>query len=269
MSSTSEARGTPGEICIEVRGLALGYDESLVLREIGFRVRRRSIFIVMGESGCGKSTLMRAMIGLLPPRAGEIYYGGSPFWATDPRTRQQIQCRFGVLFQSGALWSSLTIGENVALPLRRHTSLEPREIADLVAFKLALVGLGGREELYPHELSGGMRKRAGIARALALDPELVFLDEPSAGLDPLTARKLDELILELRDSLDITFVVVTHELASLLTIGDDSIFLDADTRTALASGPPRRLAREGPPKVRAFLTRGADAAVIPALEPRP
>ncbi len=268
MSSTSEPRGRGREICIEVRGLTLGYGGTPVLRDIDFRVRRRSIFIVMGESGCGKSTLMRAMIGLLPPLDGDIYYAGAPFWGADPATRQQVQCRFGVLFQSGALWSSLTVGENLALPLRRHTTLAPREIADLVAFKLALVGLGGREELYPHELSGGMRKRAGIARALALDPELVFLDEPSAGLDPPTARNLDELILELRDSLDITFIVVTHELASLLTIGDDSIFLDAQTQTVLACGPPRRLARDGPPKVRAFLTRGADRGAVPATEPR-
>ncbi len=259
MSSTSDpaASSAASEICLEVRGLAVGYGEVEVLREIDFAVRRRDIFVIMGESGCGKSTLMRALVGLLPPRAGEVVIEGLSFWRLDPDRRAALRRRIGVAFQSGALWSSLTLGENLALPLRRHTSLGAEAIADLVAYRLALVGLGGLEAAYPHQLSGGMRKRAAIARALALDPALLFLDEPTAGLDPLNARHIDELLLELRADLGTTMIVVTHELASILTIADDSLFIDIDRRTALARGAPGVLARDGPPRVRAFLGRGA------------
>ena len=169
--------------------------------------------------------------------------------------------RFGVLYQSGALWSSMTLAENVALPLGEYTGLSPREIREVVSLKLALVGLAGFEDFYPSEISGGMRKRAGLARAMALDPDILFFDEPSAGLDPLSSRRLDDLILELRDSLGATVVVVTHELASIFTIGDNSVFLDADTKTMLAVGHPKMLRDSSPePTIRAFLRRGeADA----------
>ena len=263
MSSTSDAPATAGaappEACLEVEGLAVGYGETLVLQRIDFTVRRRDIFVVMGESGCGKSTLMRALVGLLPPAAGRVVIDGLSLWEIEPERRAALQRRIGIAFQSGALWSSLTLAENLALPLRRHTGLDATAIADLVAYRLALVGLEGLEELYPHELSGGMRKRAAIARALALDPGLLFLDEPTAGLDPLNARHIDELLLELRAGLGTTMVVVTHELASILTIADECLFLDIESRTAIARGAPRRLAAEGPPKVRAFLSRGKAA----------
>jgi phospholipid/cholesterol/gamma-HCH transport system ATP-binding protein len=172
--------------------------------------------------------------------------------------------RFGVLYQSGALWSSMTLAENVALPLGEYTTLSPGEIRDVVSLKLALVGLAGFEDFYPAEISGGMRKRAGLARAMALDPDILFFDEPSAGLDPLSSRRLDDLILELRDSLGATVVVVTHELASIFTIGDNSVFLDPDTKTMLAVGHPKTLRDTSPePKIRTFLRRGESEASAP------
>jgi phospholipid/cholesterol/gamma-HCH transport system ATP-binding protein len=166
---------------------------------------------------------------------------------------------FGVLYQSGALWSSMTLAENIALPLEEYTRLPQAEIAELVSFKLALVGLAGFEGYYPREISGGMKKRAGLARAMALDPDILFFDEPSAGLDPISSRQLDDLILELRDSLGATVVVVTHELASIFAIGSNSVFLDAETRTMIATGDPRQLRDQSDdPRVRRFLTRGED-----------
>jgi phospholipid/cholesterol/gamma-HCH transport system ATP-binding protein len=175
--------------------------------------------------------------------------------------QERLKRRFGVLFQSGALWSSMTLAENVALPLEQYTDLSPDRIRQQVALKLALVGLAGFEDYYPSQISGGMQKRAGLARAMALDPDILFFDEPSAGLDPISSRLLDELILELRDSLGATVVVVTHELASIFTIGNNSVFLDADSKTMIASGDPKRLRDECPdPKVRTFLTRGQVAA---------
>ena len=195
------------------------------------------------------------------PATGEVLYDGQNFWAATPEGRAHLMRRCGVLYQSGALWSSMTLAENVALPLGEYTDLSPAEIRDVVSLKLALVGLAGFEDFYPSEISGGMRKRAGLARAMALDPDILFFDEPSAGLDPLSSRRLDDLILELRESLGATVVVVTHELASIFTIGDNGVFLDADTKTMLAVGHPKTLRDTSPePKIRAFLTRGeADA----------
>jgi phospholipid/cholesterol/gamma-HCH transport system ATP-binding protein len=190
-----------------------------------------------------------------------VVYDGRSFWRADPEARQRMMLRFGVLYQKGALWTSMTLAENVALPLEEFTDLRPRQIREVVALKLALVGLAGFEDFYPSEISGGMQKRAGLARAMALDPDILFFDEPSAGLDPISSRLLDDLILELRGSLGATVVVVTHELASIFAIGDDSVFLDADTRTMIAQGNPRTLLAETTdPKVRAFLTRGEGAA---------
>ena len=248
------AAGTP---CIEVRNLTMAYGRRVIQRDVDFTVRHGDIFIIMGGSGCGKSTLLRHLIGLMRPAQGDVFYEGQSFWGAEPETRERMLQRFGVLYQSGALWSSMTLAENVALPLGEYTDLAPAEIRDLVSFKLALVGLAGFEEFYPSEISGGMRKRAGLARAMALDPEVLFFDEPSAGLDPISSRRLDDLILEVRASLGATVVVVTHELASIFAIGTDSVFLDGETKTMLATGDPKVLLTEASqPAVRRFLTRG-------------
>jgi phospholipid/cholesterol/gamma-HCH transport system ATP-binding protein len=197
-------------------------------------------------------------VGLKEPAKGQVLYDGISFWEAEFEVRNSLMRRFGILYQSGALWSSMTLAENVALPLTQYTSLNSGEIQALVGLKLALVGLAGFEEFYPSEISGGMRKRAGLARAMALDPDVLFFDEPSAGLDPISARRLDDLILELRDSLGATIIVVTHELASIFAIGNNSVFLDAETRTMIAAGDPHRLLSEcEEPTVREFLTRGA------------
>jgi phospholipid/cholesterol/gamma-HCH transport system ATP-binding protein len=211
----------------------------------------------MGGSGCGKSTLLRHMIGLKEPKKGTIYYGGENFTTADRGERLTFIRRFGVMYQSGALWSSMTLAENIAMPLEEHTDLKAREILDLARYKLALVGLSGYEDYYPDQVSGGMNKRAGIARALALDPEVLFLDEPGAGLDPLSSQRLDELILRLRDSLGSTFVIVTHELASIFAIANNSVFLDTDTRSQGAAGDPKLLRDQADNEaVRLFLNRG-------------
>jgi phospholipid/cholesterol/gamma-HCH transport system ATP-binding protein len=179
----------------------------------------------------------------------------------DPVEQERLMRRFGILYQSGALWSSMTLAENVALPLEQYTDLSKPQVRDLVSLKLALVGLAGFEEFYPSEISGGMRKRAGLARAMSLDPDILFFDEPSAGLDPVSARLLDDLILELRESLGTTFVVVTHELASIFAIGNNSVYLDVDTRTMTANGDPKKLLAESTnANVRNFLTRGEAGA---------
>jgi phospholipid/cholesterol/gamma-HCH transport system ATP-binding protein len=215
------------------------------------------IFVIMGASGCGKSTLLKHMIGLVEPAAGDIRYDGESFTGAAPRERAVMSRRFGVLFQSGALWSSMTLAENVSVPLSQYTRLKPVEIDELVSLKLALVGLGGFEDFYPSEISGGMRKRAGLARAIALDPDILFFDEPSAGLDPLSSRRLDDLILELRDSLGSTVVIVSHELASIFAIANNSVFLDAESRTAIDGGDPKELRDHSPHAgVRDFLSRG-------------
>jgi phospholipid/cholesterol/gamma-HCH transport system ATP-binding protein len=249
------------DIKIEIRDLTMAYGSFVVMRDINARIRRGEIFIIMGGSGCGKSTLLRHMVGLKQPARGEVLYDGVPFWQSSEEIRQQKLRSFGVLFQSGALWSSMTLAENICLPLGEYTDLSSAEIRDIARLKLALVGLRGFEDYYPAEISGGMCKRAGLARALALDPDVLFFDEPSAGLDPISARNLDELILQLRDSLGATFVVVTHELASIFTIADNSVFLDPNTRTMRAQGNPRELLKHSSdPAVREFLTRGEPSA---------
>ena len=242
---------------ISVQGLDMAYGDVVIQRGLDFDVRRGEIFIIMGGSGSGKSTLLKHMIGLKQPAAGDVYYDGAPLWQAEPDARLALMRQFGVLYQQGALWSSMTLLENVALPLKEYTPLTRGEIDDLAAFKLALVGLAGFEDFYPAAISGGMRKRAGLARAMALDPDILFFDEPSAGLDPISAKHLDDLILELRDSLGATIVVVTHELASIFAIGDNSILLDGEAKTAIAGGNPRELLRNSPDeRVRAFLSRG-------------
>jgi len=243
---------------IEIRDLTMAYGSFVVMRDINVQIQRGKIFIIMGGSGCGKSTLLRHMIGLNQPARGDIFYDGTPFWQSSGEARKEKLRSFGVLFQSGALWSSMTLAENIGLPLGEYTDLSPADIREVARLKLALVGLKGFEDFYPAEISGGMAKRAGLARALALDPDILFFDEPSAGLDPISSRNLDELILQLRDSLGATFVVVSHELASIFTIADDSVFLDSATRTMRARGNPRELLQHSTdPAVQEFLTRGA------------
>ncbi|MDD5019972.1 MAG: ATP-binding cassette domain-containing protein [Candidatus Omnitrophica bacterium] len=242
---------------IEVRNLELAYNDYVVMRDINFSVTKGDIFIVMGASGCGKSTLLKALIGLLRPQKGEVLYSGTDLWALDDEGQKAVMRRFGVLYQGGALWSSLTLSENIALPLEIYASLSRGQIRDIVALKLAMVGLSGYEDFYPSEISGGMRKRAGLARAIALDPEIIFFDEPSAGLDPVSARMLDDLILQLRDTLGATILIVTHELASIFAVGTNALFLDDRKKTMGAIGNPKELLRTSrDPKVIEFLTRG-------------
>lgn len=249
---------------IVARDITIAYGDFVVQRDLNFTVNRGDVFIIMGGSGCGKSTLLKVMIGLKEPARGDVYYEDVPFWASGDDEQEAMKRKFGTLFQSGALWSSMTLAENIGLSLKQYTDLSDAEIREVVNYKLMLVGLAGFEDYYPNEISGGMKKRAGLARAMALDPEILFFDEPSAGLDPISARLLDDLILELRDSLGTTVVVVTHELASIFEIGNNSVFLDAEAKTQLATGDPKEL-RDSHPNdvVRTFLRRGvpeADAA---------
>ena len=242
---------------IVVEDLTLAYGDFLIQANLNFTVGRGDIFIVMGGSGCGKSTLLKSMIGLKSPDAGDIFYNGVPFWSSEHQQQETMKRGFGTTFQAGALWSSMTLAENIGLALRQYTDLSDSAIRDVAAYKLMLVGLAGFEDYYPNEISGGMMKRAGLARAMALDPEILFFDEPSAGLDPISAKLLDDLILELRDSLGTTVVVVTHELASIFAIGNNSVFLDPVTKTQLATGDPKEL-RDNHENlvVRNFLQRG-------------
>ncbi len=246
----------PENSAVSARNVTVAYGSRVIQSDLTFTIRKGDIFIIMGGSGCGKSSLLRVLMGLTPPAKGSVFYGNTDFWGAPEKKREEIMRRTGVMFQSGALWTSRTLAENVALPLEYYTDLSPRDIRALASFKLSLVGLAGFEDFYPSEISGGMKKRAGLARALALDPEVVYFDEPSAGLDPVSAARLDELILQLRDTLGMTVVVVTHELASIFAIASNSVFLDAKTKTMTASGDPHELLRHGPDEVVEFLTRG-------------
>lgn len=249
---------------ITVQDLTMAYGSFVIQRDLSFTIDHGDVFIIMGGSGCGKSTLLRHLIGLKSPAKGEVLYDRLSFWQAEEEQRIQVMRRIGVLYQSGALFSSLTLAENIALPLGEFTDLNSKDIADIVAYKLALVGLAGFEDYYPAEISGGMQKRAGLARAMALDPEILFFDEPSAGLDPVSARLLDDLIISLRDTLGTTIVVVTHELASIFAIGTNSVFLDPDSKTMLATGNPKQLlAESNDPRVIQFLTRGEGRADKP------
>ena len=246
---------------ITVKNLTMAYGTFVLMKNINFTVNHSDIFIIMGGSGSGKSTLLRHMLGLIEPANGEVWYGDFNFTKGEPLEREEMLRHFGVLYQGGALWSSMTLAENVGLPLGEFTDLSQPEIREVAALKLALVGLKGFEGYYPSQISGGMQKRAGLARAIALDPEILFFDEPSAGLDPISSRLLDDLILELRDNLGATIVVVTHELASIFAIGNNSVFLDAESRTMIAHGDPKDLlAHCTDHRVRTFLTRGEEDA---------
>jgi phospholipid/cholesterol/gamma-HCH transport system ATP-binding protein len=247
---------TAAQVQLEVRDLTMAYGNTVIQKDLSFAVERGEIFVIMGDSGGGKSTLMRHMIGLNRPARGEVLYQGEAFWAALDEEREALMQRFGVLYQSAALWSSMTLAENVALPLVDRRGLSSEEAGEVARLKLALVGLAGFEEHYPSEISGGMRKRAGLARAMALDPAILYLDEPSAGLDPLSSRRLDDLILEQRDSAGTTVVLVTHELPSIFALGDNAVFLDGERKAMIAQGKPGELRESPEPKVRAFLSRG-------------
>ncbi|MBW2011756.1 MAG: ATP-binding cassette domain-containing protein [Deltaproteobacteria bacterium] len=242
---------------IIVEDLTMAYGTFVVQRDLTFTINHGDIFIIMGGSGCGKSSLMRNMVGLQKPAKGKVFYEDISFWEAGPEKREEIMRRIGILYQSGALWSSMTLAENIALPLQTYTDLSVGRIREIVSFKLALVGLAGFDDYYPSEISGGMRKRAGLARAMAMDPGILFFDEPSAGLDPISAHLLDDLILELRESLGATVVMVTHELDSIFAIGNNSVFLDTTEKTMIAQGDPKKLLAESKnPTVHSFLTRG-------------
>ena len=247
------------EVIIRVDNVDAGYDGVAILQRINFEIHRGEVFGILGGSGCGKSTLMKHMIGLNPPIAGHVYIGGDDIVTAGDEQLEKIQRRFGVMYQSGALFGSMTLLENVRLPLEVYTAM-PDEAIDLVArMKLELVGLEGFTGHMPAELSGGMQKRAGIARAMALDPAILFLDEPSSGLDPITAASLDATIRRLSGSLGVTFVIVTHDLGSVFVATDRVILLDRGAKGIIAEGDPRRLRDETTdPRVRAFFRREAE-----------
>jgi phospholipid/cholesterol/gamma-HCH transport system ATP-binding protein len=241
---------------ISVKDLGIGYGSRVVQENLNFTVNKNDIFFIIGGSGCGKTTLLKNMIGLIPPTRGEVLYNGQNYYKADENTQLEMLKSWGITFQSGALFSSMSLGENVALPLQLYTDLSEKQIAETVSYKLALVGLAGFEDFYPSELSGGMHKRAGLARAIALDPQLLFFDEPSAGLDPISSLRLDQLILQVCQALDSTVIIVSHELPSILSIGTNSVFLDAQSKTMLDAGDPKILAHSSKQeKVRQFLNR--------------
>ncbi len=252
----SPASTTNSPLAIELDQVKCSYGDRTVLENISFAVKRAEIFFIIGGSGCGKSTLLRHMIGLKHPMKGSVKYFGRDFTRATAGERQELLRTFGVLYQSGALWSSMTLGENVGLPLELLTELDRSERGQIVALKLAQVGLAGYEDYYPSEISGGMRKRAGLARALALDPGIVFFDEPGAGLDPITSLKLDELVQEIRDTLGTTIVIVSHELASIFDIADRVVMLDREVKGIIAEGDPKELRDHSKDiRVREFLNR--------------
>ena len=241
---------------IAVRDLTMAYGSLVIQRDLSFDIQRGDIFVIMGGSGCGKSTLLKHLLGLIRPASGDILYDGTSFVHANDATREKMRQGWGITYQSGGLFSAMTLAENIALPLQLYTRFSAAQITEVVAYKLALVGLAGYQAYYPAELSGGMRKRAALARAIALDPQILFFDEPSAG-----SRLLDELIVQLKESIDATVVIVTHELASIFAIASNSVYLDNTSRTMIAYGPPAELRESSDqPVVRQFLTRSASAS---------
>ncbi len=245
------------DIAIEVKDLTIGYDGRIIQENLNFSIKQQEIFFIMGPSGCGKSSLLRVLMGLVAPMAGSVHYQGSNFWNVQEEERKKILRNIGVMFQGGALWTSRTLVENIAIPLEFYTELSPKQIHDVARFKLAQVGLSGFENYYPAEISGGMRKRAGIARAIALDPQFVFFDEPSAGLDPITSAQLDVLITKLCESLNMTILVVSHELPSIFAIAQNAVLLDTKTKTMVATGSPEQMLKIDDENIQSFLRRKA------------
>ena len=245
------------DIIIQAKDLTVGYGDYVLLHDANYQVKKGDIFIIMGGSGCGKSSMLRVLTGLLPPKKGSVVVNGVDVAKASSEEMQKIRETSGILYQSGALFSSMTLAENIMLPMQQYSDYSPAMMRELAHLKLSLVGLKGFDDFYPSEISGGMKKRAGLARALALDPDIVYFDEPSAGLDPISSHNLDDLILEINHSLGTTIVVVTHELASIFAIGTNSIFLDANTKTIMAQGNPKELLKNPPnEEVYQFLTRG-------------
>ena len=246
---------------IVARHLQVAYGPKVIIQTADFAVKENDIFIIMGGSGCGKSSMLRVLTGLLPPAQGTFFVNGIDYPKADDDTKLEIMKKVGILYQSGGLFSSMTLAENVALPLQKYSDYSPSTIADLVNLKLSLVGLAGFNDYYPAEISGGMKKRAGLARALALDPQIVYFDEPSAGLDPISSARLDDLMKDINQNLGTTLVVVTHELDSIFNIGTNSIFIDAASKTISAQGNPHDLLKNPPNEnVFNFLTRGRENA---------
>lgn len=251
-----------GQAHIAVCDLTMAYGPLVIQRELDFTINHGDIFVIMGGSGCGKSTLLKHMLGLIDPARGEILYSGDSFTRASNADREAMRRRWGITYQSGGLFSAMSVGQNVALPLQLYTEHSASDIADIVNYKLALVGLAGYQDYSPSEISGGMRKRAALARAIALDPEILFFDEPSAGLDPISSRLLDELIVQLQESLGATVVMVTHELPSIFEIATNSVYLDARSKTMIAYGDPRELRDHSDQAVvRQFLARASSEAV--------
>ena len=258
MSCDNKIVNSSSDEVFKIENLTMAYDNYVVMQDLNFTVKKGEIFFIMGGSGCGKSTLLRHMIGLLEPAKGTIYYNGQNFSNATIAEREEMLRQFGVLYQGGALWSSMTLAENIMLPLKEFSKVSNSEAEDIVDLKLSLVGLRGFGNFYPSEISGGMAKRAGLARAIALDPLVLFFDEPSAGLDPISSHRLDELIVQMRDCLGATIIVVSHELASIFDIADRAIFLDAKTKRQAAIGNPHELLRSGSDDVKLFLNRGVE-----------
>lgn len=250
--------GTTPDVQIAVRDLTMAYGSFVIQRDLNFDIMQGDIFVIMGGSGCGKSTLLKHMLGLLTPAKGDILYSGTSFTNASAAQQEAMRRSWGITYQTGGMFSAMTLAENIALPMQLYTAFSSGEIADIVSYKLALVGLDGYQEYYPSEISGGMRKRAALARAIALDPDILFFDEPSAGLDPISSRLLDELIVQLKESIGATVVMVTHELASIFSIATNAVYLDANTRTMIDYGNPRDLKEHSEhPVVRQFLNRSA------------
>jgi phospholipid/cholesterol/gamma-HCH transport system ATP-binding protein len=252
---------------IEVRDVTMAYGSSVIQSDLNFTINNGDIFVIMGGSGCGKSTLLKHMLGLIQPSCGDILYNGTSFFQSSESEQGAMRQRWGISYQSGGLFSAMTLAENITLPLEHYTQYTRPEIADIVAYKLALVGLAGYQSYYPSQISGGMQKRAALARAIALDPEILFFDEPSAGLDPISSRLLDELIVQIKESMGATVVMVTHELASIFAIASNSVYLDNTSRTMIAYGNPADLRdHSDQPVVRQFLTRSAATDINAATE---
>lgn len=247
---------TEKKTIIEVKNLTIGYDDFVVLKDLNFSVYEGEIFVILGGSGCGKSTVLKHLIGLFNPMAGDITINGQSIVNASSDEKDEILRQFGVLYQSSALFSSMTLEENITLPLHEFTNLSPEIISAMATMKLSLVDLEGFEDFNPSEISGGMKKRAGLARAMALDPAILFFDEPSAGLDPISSADLDKLILDVRKSAGTTMVIVTHELDSIFTIADRVIILDKEIKGIIEEGDPRYLRDNSTnPWVRKFLNR--------------